>query len=186
MRWCMMMMLTALLPACMSLPEHCSRLSISAHYCLSTQAGPAMDADGLTQVAHGDDRFQLLSRLQVSGPRMQLAGVSPLGQTLLKVDWDNGQLSVWQLDALKGKLPPALLPALMQLAFWPVEQVRRGLSDGVQLVEDAGGRRLMQDGQDVLRIQWQGSHPPYSRLRFELPAAGVIVDTRQLEEGNGP
>ena len=176
--------------ACQPAPPNCARFPGTGTYCLQTETGPAFSTLQHSVLTVGEQRFTLLTRIENDDSGLRFAGMTPLGQTLLNVSWENGVLRADLPPKFAARLDPAWLPALLQIALWPVESVRAGLSPELDLVEENAGRRLRQTGageaRDLLKISWEGDLP-YHRLRIEFtesPArfrldARAIVDEAQ-------
>ena len=180
-----------LLAACQPAPEAgCARLPGGGQYCLQSAAGPRFETLQESRLSAGDQHHTLLTRLGNDDTGLHFAALTPLGQTVFSVSWENGALRATLPDALTGRIDPALFPALVQIALWPAESVRRGLSDGLELDERQDGRRIRRGEQEqtVLNIAWEGELP-YRRLRIEIPGA-LVIDARALDaaasEGETP
>jgi len=175
-------LLTALLAACQPAPPGCARLPGEGSYCLQNAAGPTFSTLQQSILTAGKHRLTLLTRIENDGRGLRFAGMTPLGQTLLAVSWENGVLQAELPSALASRLDPALLPALLQIALWPASEVRAGLSPELELIEEAQRRRLRRkdSGDDILDISWEGNLP-YQRLRIVAPA-GFAIDARAIEE----
>lgn len=83
--------------------------------------------------------------------------------------------------ALAGRMEPALLPALVQIANWPEAAVRAGLESGATLAEGGGRREVRVGGAAVLLTECAGGIP-CRRLHLSVPAAGFVLDAETLPE----
>ena len=184
---------SALLTACagiFSRPAECARLPGGGQYCLSREAGPEYAAEQETVLRQGDKSMRLFSRIESGSGGLHFAGITPLGQTLFQVSWVHGELRASLPPSYAQRIDAALFPALIQLASWPADQVRRGLSAGLELREEPGQRRVVQSSStgeaSVLTIRWHGDHLPYETLRFDAPEMGLSIDARHLDGTSGP
>lgn len=149
-----------LLGACASLPPSgCTALSASTRYCL--QPLPAGHTLAVNQLV--DMQFpgrpageRLVFAIDATDARMQIVGLSPLGQTVFRLGVDHGDT---QWDG-----PPAAealarrLPALVQLMLWPADSVRQGLDRDAALRVTPDGRRL-HDRDGTLLLDTRQSDP---------------------------
>ena len=176
-----------LLAACQPAPEAgCARLPSAGQYCLQGSPGPHFETLQESVLSAGGQRHTLLTRLGNDETGLRFVALSPLGQTVFAVSWENGALHATLPEALAGRIDPALFPALIQIALWPDDAVRRGLSTELELHAEARGRQLRRTGtpdknteQTVLNITWEGELP-YRRLRIEAPGA-LVIDARALD-----
>lgn len=176
-----------LLAACQPAPEAgCARLPGAGQYCLQDSPGPHFETLQESVLSAGGQRHTLLTRLAHDASGLRFVALSPLGQTVFAVSWENGALHATLPEALAGRIDPALFPALIQIALWPDDAVRRGLSTELELHADAHGRQLRRAGkhdetagQPVLNIAWEGELP-YRRLRIEAPGV-LVIDARALD-----
>ena len=170
-----------LVTACAPTGENCARLPGNGRYCLVAGPWPEYTAEQASAVTLKGKTLRMIVRV-ASGPGgLRFAGLSPLGQTLFQVSWENSVLRAELPPVLEGRIDPALFPALLQIATWPAERIREGLSEGLELIDEPGRRVIRNGTDDVLLVSWEGSQLPYSRLRIEAPAAGLIIDSRTLE-----
>lgn len=178
--------LALVLAACQGDGRNCVRLPMGAWYCMVAGPWAEFSVEQATTVSYQGKPVHLITRIESDKKGLQFAGLSPLGQTLLRISWENDALAAELPPALQGRLNPVLFPALLQMALWPAEQVRGGLASGLVLI-DADGRRIIRDGQqDIVIISWEGKTLPYRQLRFELPSAELVIEARTLEEVEAP
>ncbi|MBL8483853.1 MAG: DUF3261 domain-containing protein [Rhodocyclaceae bacterium] len=175
-----------LLAACADTRTDCAQLPGGLRYCLQPHAGPAFAADQALTIRYREQTMTMLWRMRADAGGLHCAGLSPLGQTLIRLDWVDGVLSAAMPPELQRRLAPALLPALIQIALWPPDAVRAGLSAPGRLDSD-GKRRVLGDGErELLVVVWSGDAPPYDSLSIEAPAAGLSLEARTLTEESQP
>ena len=170
-----------LFAACMPTNEQCVRLPNKGRYCLVAGRGPEFAAEQTSTVSFRGKTLRLIARIASGRDSLHIASLSPLGQTLFQVSWENSTLRAEMPSALDGQVDAALFPALLQIATWPAEHVRKGLSEGLELIEEPGRRVIRSGPDDVLVVSWEGNQLPYARLRIEAPMQGLTIDSRTLE-----
>lgn len=175
------------LSACIGGDPHCPRLPGGGRYCL--QPAPELHISMLqkTQLRFGDQQLTLLTRIENDAAGMRFVGLTPLGQTLMSVSWENGILTAALPPALQSKVDPALLLALVQIAQWPSSQVRVGLEPAWELTETPRGRhlRLTETNNIMLDIAWEGdisSAANANKITIRAPDAGFRLEAVRLEE----
>lgn len=174
------------LAACTGGTGNCARLPGGGQYCLVDGPWPEFTAEQAATVSYRDKPLHLITRIQSGRDGLRFAGITPLGQTLILVSWENGVLRSELPPALADRLDAALFPALLQLATWPAGRVREGLSERLALIEK-DGQRIVSDGQqNILIVSWEGKTLPYERLRFEAPAARLLIEARTVDEAAAP
>ncbi|MBK9446121.1 MAG: DUF3261 domain-containing protein [Betaproteobacteria bacterium] len=167
--------------ACTPMGESCTRLPGNGRYCLIAGPWPEYATEQASNVTLKDKTLRMISRISSGESGVRFAGLSPLGQTLFQVSWENSVLQAELPAALGSRLDPALFPALLQIATWPAERIREGLSSGLELHEQPGRRVVRDSNSDVLIISWEGNQLPYQRLRIEAPALNLTIDSHSLE-----
>lgn len=178
--------LSLILAACTGSTGRCAHFPGGGRYCLVDGPWPEYAVEQATTVNFGDKPLHLIARIQSGKDGLRFAGVTPLGQTMFQVSWENGTLRSELPPALADRLDVALFPALLQLATWPAAQAREGLSDGLTLIEK-DGQRIVSDGpKNILIVSWEGTSLPYQRLRIEAPAARLLIEARTLDEASTP
>ncbi len=173
-----------LLSACQSLQPGCARLPGGGAYCLQSGDGPVFSSLQQSVLSWGTQRQTLLTRIESDGQGLRFAAMTPLGQTLFFVSWENAILHADMPPAMALRLDPATMPALVQIAMWPAATVRSGLSAELELIEENGRRRLRRkdadNGEDILDISWEGNLP-YRQLHIVSPA-GFRLDARAIDD----
>ncbi|EXI65572.1 MAG: hypothetical protein AW08_03092 [Candidatus Accumulibacter adjunctus] len=167
--------------ACAPSSEACIRLPGNGRYCLLAGSWPEYVTEQASTVTLKDKTLRMISRISSGHSGVHFAGLSPLGQTLFQVSWKDSVLHVEPPTVFENRLDPALIPALLQIATWPAELVREGLSGGVELLEQPGRRIIRGNNGDILIVSWEGNELPYQRLGFEAPTLNLAIDSRLLE-----
>lgn len=124
----------------------------------------------------------LVTRIEAGPDGLHMAGLTPLGQTVYELAWADQRLSASMPPAMAERLNGMVFPALLQIATWPAEQVRQGLSPDLELRVSANQRVISKGLQDILIISWEGTTLLYPRLHISAPTAGLRIDARTLDE----
>ncbi|HRE17921.1 MAG TPA: DUF3261 domain-containing protein [Rhodocyclaceae bacterium] len=179
-----LVLLPTLLSACLPGGDSCPTLPGGAPYCLQT-APQHFATLQKTSIRFGSQQLTLLTRVESDVKGLRFVGLTPFGQTIMSVSWENGRVHAELPPALQGKLDPAVLLALIQIAQWPAEQVRAGLGPHWNMTETPNRRQLQLATQDetMLDIRWEGS-PPYARLTISAPANGFQMEATRLDDGD--
>jgi hypothetical protein len=130
----------------------------------------------------GEAAETMLTTVESDGQRLSLVASSPLGMTLFTIQVKDGATAIDARVPLPPQLDPRLLPAMVQLANWPLDDLRRGLAKGTELIEEGPKRTLLRKGKVVLTLVRDGQEPPYRTVVLTLPALGITLDIRTLED----
>jgi hypothetical protein len=173
-------MLAACLAACAP-GTNCARLPGGASYCLQEAGDIApLALQQKIDIAFGARSETMIGQLEVDAAGMRFAGLTPLGQRLLRASFTGGRI---EADGIAMKmLDPALLLSLIQMASWDAGRVRAGLDDSTVMEEDAAGRTFTREGRIVLRIGYTRGLPPARDMSIELPEADVKFSIVTLGE----
>lgn len=151
-------------------------------------AGPAFFAtqEVVFTPAQGEPET-FLTTVESTPERLSLVASTPFGQTLFTVQVGRDGVQVDRRVPLPAWLDLRLLPALVQLAHWPVAALQAGLGRGLTL-EEAGPLRTLRKGSRVLlELRREGPGLPCRQVDLRLPERGVQVRITTLEEGTeGP
>jgi hypothetical protein len=182
-RWrCFLIALLLAVTASCGDGEHnarCAALIGGGGYCIqpSTAVAPFEIQQKVEFRIRGQSETMIVE-LETDAAGMRFVGLTPFGQTLLRVGYDNQTTTASTLP--DARLPPALLIALMQIALWPADSVRAGLEAPLRLEETAGQRRLLNGDLTTLTINYSGDQPPYRRMQIAIPAAEIELDVETL------
>jgi hypothetical protein len=175
-------LLALTLGACATPPAGCLRLAPDGWYCPAFAAWATFETEQATTVRFRGQSIQLLTRIRSDGDSVQLVSISPLGQTLISASWRQGQLSADLPPGLNGRIDPALLPGLLELALAPADMVRPRLGGNLSLDEGEGHRKLLSGRGKEIEINWRGSALPYESLKIDIPPLGLVIDSQVIEE----
>ncbi len=130
----------------------------------------------------GDREERLVTTLENDADHLSIVASSPMGQTLFTLQLKQGSFMLDARVPLPKEFDPRLLPALIQLANWPLEDLRKGLQADATLQEEDQVRSLRRKGRTILTLQREGPLPPYRRIILELPSASIRAVITTLEE----
>ncbi|MEO8409083.1 MAG: DUF3261 domain-containing protein [Propionivibrio sp.] len=174
----LMLPLLLALVACQD-DTRCAALIGGGNYCLqpTTDVHP-FDVQQKADARFGDRRETMIAEIEVDAAGADVVALTPFGHTLLQVHYDNRQATAATLP--DQRISPALLMALLQIAWWPADSLRVGLEAPATLEEGAGLRRIVNDGETTLSIAYEGEQPPDRRLRVSIPSADLVIDIETL------
>lgn len=135
----------------------------------------------LFQMPDGSEE-RLVTTVENDAERMSIVASTPMGQTLFTIRLEQGAVVVDKRIPLPDRFDLRLLPALIQLANWPLEEVRKGLDAGATLEETGGLRTLRRKDRKVLVLQREGASAPYPKVTVDLPAVSIRALITTLEE----
>lgn len=154
-------------------------------YCLQpTTAVAPFSALQRIDFSMGARHETLVANLEVDAAGLRLAGLTPLGQKVLQVAYDNRRVAI-ETSLPERVADASQIVALIQLALWPASSVRSGLQDdGVQVQEDGRMRRFVKNGQMFFSISREGEAPPYHRVVLQHPERDMTLTILDLAEGD--
>ncbi len=157
----------------------CTGIPGIGRFCLQ-QSGELKDFSVQQKVdLHFRDRHDtLIAQLENDATGMRFVGMTPFGQTLMQINFDNQEAHAVRNP--NKRLPPALLIGLLQVALWPQAAVQRGFGPAVQVLDAPGSRRIMVDGVMALQVRHDDSAPPYQSLQIELPDMALRLAIQTL------
>lgn len=165
--------------------ENCPTLPGGVAYCLQPSAsGPEFSALQQVVLEVNGQREILLARIENSKQRLAFVGLTPLGQTVLSLTWDGQRTRASWLPGAQPRIEPAALVALLQLALWPADATRRGLSPEAEWVKNGNGLRLSVDGRSLVEIDRTGEGAPFDTIAISLPTVRLRFDITTLPEEN--
>jgi len=178
------LLVLCLLPGCRPSPGGPLYLARGVRFELRAPAGgPAFfqSQDVRFQLPGGQEE-QLITAVENDAVHTSVVASSPLGLTLFTLQLKDGQVTLDQRVPLPDRFDPRLLPALIQLANWPLEDLQQGLSPGAVLEEEGALRTLRLKGKIVLTLKREGEVPPYGKVSLEIPAHGIRAEITTLQE----
>lgn len=162
----------------------CAVLTGGGRYCLqpSTDLAP-FDAQQKIEARFGERHETLIAEIEIDASGARLVALTPFGQTLLQIIYDNRQASAVTLP--DRRISPAMIMALVQIALWPADSVRHGLETPYAVHDTPGQRRIVNGAELMLRVDYEGDAPPYRRIHLSVPAADLELDIETLQDTGG-
>lgn len=147
------------------------------------RTGPAVFANQEVLFKLPGGRIErLLTTVENTGDKASVVASTVLGQTLLILTWTDGPAQVDARVPLPPELDPRFLATLIELSDWPLDEARRGLPEGAELLETGPVRTLRRGGRALLVLEREGAAPPWRRVRLRFPAYGVEAEITTLED----
>jgi hypothetical protein len=163
-----------------STDQPCPALIGGGSYCLQpTTAVPPFDVQQKVESRFRDRRDTLIVELEVDAAGLRFAGLTPFGQKLIQLSYDNRSASATTIP--DSRISPALLVALLQLAQWPAEAVRAGLEKPLTLEENGNQRRILNRGEPTLTIDYGPGQPPWRKIHMIIHAADLELTIETLD-----
>ncbi len=125
---------------------------------------------------------RLLTTVENDGRRLSIVASSPMGQTLFVLKVEAGPAVLDARVPLPDAFDPNLLPALIQLSDWPLDEARKGLAPGMELREAGTLRTLLRKGRPLLTLDRQGSAPPFRAIVLRVPPLDLEATITTLDD----
>jgi hypothetical protein len=162
-----------------SLDLRCAALG-AGQYCLQPSSGVrSFEATQMIRLRFKDREETLVAEFEVDASGFRFVGLTPFGQKMIQLDYDNRELRTGALP--DARFNPTLLAATLQLAHWPADAVRAGLAAPLRLEESAGVRRVLDGVSPLVSIQFEGEWPPYRRIRMVMHETGLEMEADTLD-----
>jgi len=143
--------------------------------------GPTFFVNQMVIITLPDGSEQTLLCTVESGPeKLTVVASTPLGQTLFTATLRRGFTSVEAHLPLPAKADPRALLAAVQLAEWPLEELRKGLGGSLELKEEGPLRTLLKGGRPFLLLRRE--QVPKAALSLQLPDYRVKAMIIPLED----
>lgn len=167
------------LTACSDNETPCATLIGGGSFCLQhTTVLAPFETQQKVEARFRGRRETIIAEIENDTTGLHFVGLTPFGHTLLQVSYDNREAHA--TIAPDRRISPALLIALLQIALWPADSIRAGLEAPLTLEESGGQRRIVNQGETTLSIDYIGERPPYRRMILSLPAADIELDIETL------
>lgn len=170
--------------------QTCVPLADGLDYCLiqhndlpllATQTGISLSQ--MVRFEQGDEQHELMTQLEIDPQQMTLVGLAPLGQALFTLVYQGNTLTSQQSSLLGERFKAEYLMTMMQLIYWPVEQINRQLTQG-EMTESACGayvcRRLQYKQQTLIQIQYSHTDPWTSQVILRMQQANLSLHITPL------
>lgn len=167
--------------ACAHVPERhaCARFD-AARYCMQP-AALRFVATQSVEVTHPGGSERLLVHVESDVNTIKIVGLTPFGRRVLWVEYGPGGIA--PNSHVPAGMNAAHVLAGLQLAFWPLEQVRGGARDAAHVEQSADGatRRLFVGDQIVFTATCEGERPLCRRAQLSYPTLGQTLAIETLE-----
>ncbi|WP_350432380.1 DUF3261 domain-containing protein [Shewanella sp. H8] len=186
------LLLLSLLSACSQQIERqtCVPLASEAQYCLSSAStvlatSPQQDTSlsQIVSITHGQENHELLTQLELNSQQMTLVGFAPLGQALFTLVYDGQTLQSQQSLLLGEQFKAEYLMAIMQLIYWPTEQVNQHLTGG-ELVTMACDmplcKQLNNASGALITITYSDIDPWLAQVNVDINAADIHMQINPI------
>lgn len=107
---------------CVSLPQ-------DSHYCLAPLLKQTRSMTQKISIQVGTQQHELMGQLDMSPNNLTLVGVAPLGQALFTLNYDGHTLHSEQSILLGKQFKAEYLMAMLQLIYWPQQDVNHYLQN---------------------------------------------------------
>lgn len=167
--------------SCAKQDSRCTNLMGNGRYCLQpTSAVAPFDLQQKIEATINNKSETMVTEVAVNAVDMQLIGLTPFGHKLVHINYDNDEAKA--VLSPDSRLDPALMIAMIQLALWPVESVRKGLGEALLLEESVGHRRYLSNNKLVLDVHYVNADTPSNKFHLSFPTAGLMLDIETLPE----
>lgn len=125
---------------------------------------------------------RLLTYMENDSDRLSIVASSPMGQTLFTLQLRQGIVTLDARVPLPKGFDPRLLLALIQIANWPLDDVRKGLKADALIQDEGQVRTLRLKGRTLLTLRREGTAPPFREIWMEIPPASIRAVITTLED----
>ncbi|WP_299571544.1 DUF3261 domain-containing protein [uncultured Shewanella sp.] len=169
------------------LRQTCVKLTPEVNYCLApmlqTQTSDEQFLSQKISFIHGEKHHELLTQLELTTTKMTMVGLAPIGQALFTVTFDGDEV-ISQQNVLMGEdFKAEYLMAIMQLIYWPHEQVNPYFSQGEMRDIDCDQQRcsaLFVNNEPAITIDYSNKNPWISEVTLHFPAANITLSISPL------
>lgn len=139
----------------------------------------------ILHAAYGAGDATLQCVVEVTPQRLQVVGLTALGQRVFTLVQDGAGVSAEASAYAPAFIDPHRIVADMQLAYWPLAALQSAAPPGVRVSEPRDGvRRLERDGRLVAEVHFADADPWNGRLwlaNFEF-GYSLDIESRSLTE----
>ncbi len=160
--------------------QTCMSLAKDVNYCLAPLLNTEQTLTQQVNLQVNTQRHQLMSQLELSPQQLTLVGLAPLGQALFTLTYDGSQLDSHQSRLLGDEFKAEYLLGLLQLAYWPVEDINRHLQGGKlehHFCTKALRRVLYtEDKTEIITINYSQDDRWQAQVTIEIPQAKLTLN----------
>ena len=167
--------------SCTRQDSHCTTLMGNGRYCLqpTTVIAPFV-VQQKVEATIKSHHETMVTEIEVSAKGMQMIALTPFGHKLVHVNYNNEEAKAE--TSPDERLDPTLMIAMIQLALWPAESVRKGLNAPLYLEESAGKRRYLANDKLVLEVQYTDVMTPANKFQLSFPSVDLKLGIETLPE----
>lgn len=167
--------------SCVRQDSRCTDLMDNGRYCLQpTTTMVPFEVQQKVEATIKSHHETMVTEIVVSAEGMQMIVLTPFGHQLVRVSYNNDEAKA--LISPDSRLDPAMMIAITQLALWPADSVRKGLSAPLSLEESAGKRRYFTNDKLILEVQYTDAMDPTHKFQISLPLVDLKLDIETLPE----
>ena len=136
----------------------------------------------ITARAYGQT-FVLEVNLSATPERVMLVGLDSMGRRAMTITWNDREVTAESAPWMPDVLRPGSMLADIVLIYWPEAAVRKALPPGSEVLQEARGRTIRIDGNDVLRVDygWAAGARWNGTLRYANLAWGYEIEVQSSE-----
>ncbi len=149
--------------ATMPAPDEAAALAPGLHFKMPRPAALGREIDVVQHVTahYKEQTVSFEARLSITTAELTLVGLDALGRRGLTLTWDGKSVQTETASWLPASIRPQNMLADIGLIYWPEASVRDGLvGAGAALDAMPQGRRITQQGRDIVRIDYDPPQGP--------------------------
>ena len=157
--------------------QTCVALASDVNYCLSPIPADAQIRSLTQQVSIQVDgsHHELLTQLEQDKHNLTLVGLAPLGQALFTLTYDGNSLTSQQSMLLGDEFKAEYLLALIQLAYWPIEDVNPHLQGATLISQPCNAAQCRtlyaNEKEGIMQISYDQQDPWKAVIQLAIPKA---------------
>ncbi len=110
-------------------------------------------------LSKGKHRHNFNAILELKPTEVKIALLDITGSRAFDINWTSDNLEITKSDKIPEQIDGSHILAQIVVAFWPVEQVKKGLPVNIELEQSNIGRTLKNKNETVMTIRTQGDNP---------------------------
>ncbi len=110
-------------------------------------------------LSKGKHRHNFNAILELEPTEVKIALLDITGSRAFDINWTSDNLKITKSDKIPGQIEGSHILAQIVVAFWPVEQVKKGLPVNIELEQSNIGRTLKNKNETIMTIRTQGDNP---------------------------
>lgn len=105
----------------------------------------------------------LLCVLELSGNKIAIAGLTPEGMSVFDLSYDGKLIESARSPLVPDLVQPERIVADVQLAYWPLDLLRKNLPTGLAIEAGTNFRRLTENGQTRIEVRYLSAETDWPR-----------------------